>query len=47
MKAHCRKNCNGEYDSRQSLENHLGKRGKNEEIHKYTLEFMEEWLKQN
>jgi hypothetical protein len=23
------------------------KRGKNKEIHKYTLEFMEEWLKQN
>lgn len=47
INAHCGGNCNTDYDSRQSLEKHLRKRGKNEIMHKYTLEFMEEWAKQH
>jgi hypothetical protein len=47
MEAHCGGNCNTDYDSRQSLEKHLRDRGKHEPMHKYALEFMEEWAKQH
>jgi hypothetical protein len=46
MMADCWKKCKGEYDCHQSLKNHLLERGKNEDMHKYMIEFMEEWLKQ-
>jgi hypothetical protein len=45
--AHCGGNCNTDYDSLQSLEKHLRTRGKEETMHQYTLEFMEEWAKQH
>jgi hypothetical protein len=44
MMDHCR--TNHLYNTRQSLKKHLRDRGKDEPMHKYMLEFMEEWAKQ-
>jgi hypothetical protein len=39
---HCGKKCRGEFESRRDLENHLRQRGKSEDMHRYTFEFMTE-----
>jgi hypothetical protein len=46
IKVYWEDNCDGEFDSRQSLVDHQRKRGGKEAMHRYTLEFMEEWNKQ-
>jgi hypothetical protein len=46
LKAHCGGNCGTNYDSCQSLKNHLRARAKKCIMHQYTLDFLDEWCKE-